>query len=179
MIIGYVYWTLRFAERDQWLWADSEDTLGFLRMADDAGYAPAVKHAYRFCRQTKTPMQPWIVKWTEEVLLAAARTTPRPKKKPGRRKGSTPEQFMKNLSTFVLVNFFCQQVRSVYRSGKPYWISPALACAIVNRIAYNIDFGMKKRDLKVPATVENYRLTFNKFLDAAGGIRFSKRSKHV
>ena len=46
-IIGYIYWTLRLAERDEWwLFADAEETLNALRMAYDAGYTPAVKHAY-------------------------------------------------------------------------------------------------------------------------------------
>ena len=120
-------------------------------------------------------MEPWIVKWTKGVLDDAARIAPRPTKKPGRRKGTTPEQFMDNLHTFVVVNFLCQQVRGVYRSGKPHWFSPAAAYQIVN----NTDFGNKKRDRTVHATAENYRLTFNRFLRVAGGIQFSKRREHV
>jgi hypothetical protein len=158
-IISNVYWTLRLAERDEW-WYFAP--LTNLQLAYVAGYTPAVKHAYRYCKQTEMPMQPWIVQWTEGILDDASRIPPPPKKKPGRHKGAASEEFMANLSTFVQVNFWCQQVCGVYRSGKPHWISPAIAYEIVN----NTDFRHKKRDRSVHAIAKSYRLTLNTFLRA-------------
>jgi hypothetical protein len=89
-LAGATHFVLKKAERDQW--PASDQTLAFLKIAYDAGYAPAVQHASRFCKQTNTPKPPWVLHWEDEILDDAARFSPREKKKGGRHKGPSPKK---------------------------------------------------------------------------------------
>ena len=171
MLIGHTFWVLKCAEQDKWRYG-GEGLLECLEMAYKVGYTPAAKHGYRFCVQMKRDKPPFVRDWERRVLKDAARTPSREKKSPGRHKGPTPKKIMEDLKIFVLVNFWCHQVLGIYRSGKPHWISSAIARQIVSGML----FSEKAEDKDIETIKKTYKRTITRFLRAAGGVRFSKRT---
>lgn len=129
---------LKWSEKDRWHSDDDEsmlEYLGYLEMAFKAGYEPAVKHAYRFCKRINIPTPEWVREWQDRFMEVMTRFVP-VKKKVGRPKGTTPQKWMDDLEIFVLVNLWRNQPRDIYRNGMPHWVSLKTALKIVRTMKF-------------------------------------------
>ena len=164
-VVSCTHFVLKNAELDQW--SATDQTLPHLKFAYDAGYAPAVKHAWRFCNQTNTPMESWILDWQDKTMKDAARTSPRAKKSTGRHRGPSAKQWMDDLHVFVLVNFLRSQVRGTDRAGMPRWVSFNMALKVVQGIRIR-----RNEPSAISTLLRAYKRTHKRFLPS----RFDNRS---
>jgi hypothetical protein len=168
-LVTQVLFALKFSERDQWACLGPnpqaeayEEFLEFLEMAFTAGYAPAAMHAYRFCMKMNIAEPHWLREWHVKFMEEKTRFVPL-KRKVGRPKGPSPQKWMEDLQTFVLVNFWRNQLRGVQRAGTPRWISFDEAILIVRAMSFRETVFGPEDDRHIETIKRAYKRTVDRF----------------